>query len=405
MLVGRGLWERHCWRARLAGRHPARPQQLTAARRHRDIRSSGQSRLTTFAWLRPLAVAAQDQNQRFLTLDALRGVAAVVVLIIHMGGLPARWLSGGYLAVDFFFVLSGFVLAHAYGERAISFGAFLRARAIRLYPLYFAGTMLGVGAALISGVGLLQITTALACGLFFLPAPGGVDLYPLNPPAWSLFFELVANAAWFPLRRVLRGPVAVTALLIGALAVLGSDIVYGAVSAGGYWSNVAGGFARVLFSFVAGVLTYRFWRGSAARLRLASWLVITGLLAVLALPLPREVFDPVAVLFLMPSLVFAGACCPAGSRIAEWTQRQLGNASYAIYALHFPVIVAVDRLLISDGLLHRLGVTHPSIVTTPLTLALVVGAALLLDKLYDRPVRRLLTSLSARAGALALLSS
>ena len=316
----------------------------------------------------------------------MRGVAAIVVMLIHMGGEPARWLSGGYLAVDFFFALSGFVLAHAYGARVTGTGDFLKARAIRLYPLYLAGLVLGVCAALATGMPSTQIITALLLGLFFLPAPGSA-LYPLDPPAWSLFFELVANATWFPLRRILAGPMAATLIMLGALGVLASDIAYGAVSAGGYWNNIGGGFARVGFSFLAGVLIHQFWRRGKGWPRMPGLLVIAGLLGVLAAPLPRQLFDPVAVLVLMPALVFLGSCCASANGMLDWVQRQLGAASYAVYALHFPVIVIVDRLLIP-----RLAIAHPSLVTSPLTLVIVVGAALLIDKLYDQPVRRWLTA-------------
>lgn len=316
----------------------------------------------------------------------MRGIAAIVVMMTHMGGEPARLLSGGYLAVDFFFVLSGFVLAHAYGERTIGTAAFMRARAIRLYPLYLIGLVVGVAAAFATGTAPAQITVALVLGLFFLPAPT-LDLYPLDPPSWSLFFELFANASWFPVRRVLTGALAAVAILLGALAILSSDIAFGAVDGGGYWSNIAGGFARVGFSFMAGVLIYRLRQRIGARLPLPGAFAIVGLLVVLAAPLPRRLFDPIAVLILMPSLVFLGASCNGGGRLFSRVQAQLGAASYAIYILHFPVIVVVDRLLIP-----RLAISHPSLVTTPLTSAVVIGAALFLDRYYDRPTRRWLTA-------------
>jgi peptidoglycan/LPS O-acetylase OafA/YrhL len=329
----------------------------------------------------------------------MRGVAAIVIMLIHMGGLPAHVLPGGYLAVDFFFALSGFVLAHAYAERKITFGAFLRARGIRLYPLYLAGLILAAVAASITGMSPIRLMTAFGIELFFLPAPVAPDLYPLNPPAWSLFFELVANAAWFPIRRFLRGGVALTVLLIGTCAVLATDAVNGAVNAGPYWNDIAGGFARVLFSFAAGVLVYRLWGHIKLQPRPPSWLVAVALLLVLTLPMPRQVFDPIAVLILMPALVLAGASCGSAGRVSAWIQRQLGAASYAVYVLHFPVILVTDYLFVSTGFLRRLGVIHPSIVTTPLTVVLVVGLALLLDWFYDRPLRRRLSQAAAHLGA------
>jgi peptidoglycan/LPS O-acetylase OafA/YrhL len=334
-------------------------------------------------------------DHRFLTLDAMRGVAAAVVMMIHMGGAPARALPGGYLAVDFFFALSGFVLAHAYGERSLGVVGFLTARGIRLYPLYLAGLVLGVGAAALTGMAPRQLLTALGLGLFFLPAPG-VDLYPLNPPAWSLFLELVANAAWFPLRQWLRGPAAVAVLLLGCLAVIAADVAYGAISSGGYWSNVAGGLARVLFAFTAGVATYQVWRAPIARPALPSWVVVVALLAIFAIPGPRKVLDPLAVL-AMPVVVYLGACCMPCGTLNLAVQSKLGTASYGIYALHFPTVVAIDALLI--GPLRRAGLPHPSLVTTPFTLALVFAGALLLDRIYDWPLRRWLSLRSMAASS------
>jgi len=85
----------------------------------------------------------QDAGRRYEALDGLRGVAAVAVMLYHIGGWTGRpWLAAhGYLAVDFFFCLSGFVLAHAYGRREIGWLGYMRARLIRLWPL-IAITML-----------------------------------------------------------------------------------------------------------------------------------------------------------------------------------------------------------------------------------------------------------------------
>ena len=342
-------------------------------------------------------------ERRFLTLDGMRGLAACVVLIRHMGGAPASVFSGGYLAVDFFFCLSGFVLAHAYGDAPLSVPGFLKARAIRLYPLYFAGLVLGVITALVVGVGMIQLLGSIALSAAFLPTPFQVpgepgelgSVYPLNDPAWSLFFEIIANAAWFPLRRHLSG-VTATLVLTGCVALyIACDLTYGA-AAGPTWQNMLGGFGRVAFGFMAGVAIYKLWRRSTWRPAAPSWLIGLGLLVVLAAPVDRARFDAPAVLLLMPPLVFFGACCkPSGGWIAA-AERLLGNASYPVYVLQMPIIVLLDQLA---GPLRASGLPfvsiHPSLVTTPVTLILVIAGALWLDKVYDRPVRRWLASVSA----------
>jgi len=109
------------------------------------------------------------EKQRFYLLDALRGLAAIVVLQIHLRGEAWQIFGSRYVAVDFFFVLSGFVLAQAYGERHLSFASFLRIRLIRLYPLYLIGTLLGVLAAALSGPDS-SVYLPLITNILFLPA-------------------------------------------------------------------------------------------------------------------------------------------------------------------------------------------------------------------------------------------
>jgi len=137
------------------------------------------------------------EDRTFYLLDGLRGVAAIAVMVYHAAALfvPVR-LPGSYLAVDLFFMLSGFVLTHAYADRlaeGLSWRAFLVARLVRLYPLYIAGTMFGVlvvTAVLIAGMGHLDAlgwSSRVVAALAMLPSPdlgrGGTELYPLNVPA------------------------------------------------------------------------------------------------------------------------------------------------------------------------------------------------------------------------------
>ncbi len=143
--------------------------------------------------------AANKKVRRFVTLDALRGAGAVTVMAGHAGPLLGGYTPPlYYLAVDMFFVLSGFVISHAYDDKMAAGMRpleFLRARVKRLYPIYLVGLLLGLVSVLFSNPHALSLTQAALtffCGLFALPSPPMEPLgalFPLNGPYWSLFFE------------------------------------------------------------------------------------------------------------------------------------------------------------------------------------------------------------------------
>lgn len=343
-------------------------------------------------------------QQRFVALDGMRGIAALAVLAIHMGGIPARALGGGYLAVDFFFCLSGFVLAHAYGESARGSADFMRLRLIRLYPLYAAGSVLGIVAGLALGARLLSLVGAIGVSALFLPVPFPVvpsqygSLYPLDPPAWSLFFELIANLAWFALLRRARGLFVWAIVAVAGALLIAIDLTSGGISAGPYWSSLAEGFPRVAYGFLMGTMVYRFWKRSSWRPRLPAFVITLALLAVFTVPLGRNWFDAVTTVLLTPILVFLGACCAEAGPVVSSIQKKSGDASYAVYALHFPVILLMDRLTPAIRVAGWPWLSaHPSLITTPATAVLVVSAALWLDKVYDGPVRRWLLGFGSQA--------
>ncbi len=286
-------------------------------------------------------------NQRFLTLDAMRGIAALLVLTRHFPDptLPDAF-RGSYLAVDMFFVLSGFVLSHAYGwDLASRTGgpAFLLKRVIRLYPLYMLGTVAAVLGYLLMWMtggawGRMRMAVSLAGALCMLPLPTrfGFNMgvaFPLNQPAWSLFWELAANFLFALFNWTVPRLLAVVA--VGAVLLALVFHYYGKVDAGADWSDFAGGGGRVVYSFFVGVLLYRFqpkwnWRLPAPLL-----------LAVLPLSFLLPVsWDLVIVLIFFPLLVFLGSMTEPGPRL-ERAFKLLGDISYPVYALHFAVVVAM----------------------------------------------------------------
>jgi len=316
---------------------------------------------------------ASVNGRRFEALDGCRGLAALIVLAYHAFAYakPEGPLSGGYLAVDLFFVLSGFVLAHAYGPRlqaGLSPARFMGLRLARLWPAYGIGIAVAVAIALLTTrpSGLWQATLA---ALLFLPIPmdlgHGPALFPLDLPAWSLFFELAANLAYALLHRFLTIP-----RLLGllALAVIGLIIVASradGLHAGWAPGNFPGGAPRAIFGFFAGVLIQRLW---PAGLRPASWpvLALAALTALAALLVPVEIpfraaFDVAVVVLVFPVCVAALAAANLPPQLGK-IAAVAGLISYPLYVLHMPVmpwlrdypLVALPVLLLASYLVGRL---------------------------------------------------
>lgn len=350
-------------------------------------------------------MASPNPTRRtFHTLDGMRGVAALLVFSLHApaGVLPKFWdpLPCAHLAVDLFFGLSGFVVAEAYARRLeagrLGAGGFVRLRVIRLWPLYLLGMALGLAALGDPAEGLgydwqLALTAALA--LFMLPTPvtlgreGGLDwLFPANSAAWSLFWEMAINILYGATARRLTTPILLAAVAVGALAMAAQLGIAGATSEGWRWTYGWGGGARVLYAFPLGVLIHRHFAELVRLLRPAggvpAWAVLLATGVVLAAPLPFPLLHLFEALIAMPLLVCLGAMAePAAGwqRACTW----LGTLSYALYALHIPLFIALGRLLRPLGY-------DPQAVTlwSPVVLVAVLGLPLLAHRYYDVPLRR-----------------
>lgn len=351
------------------------------------------------------AVAGQrsEESGRFLLLDGLRGVAAFAVILDHV---PGGWLGdlvpGRYLSVDFFFVLSGFVLAHAYGRRleaGWSPFAFMKARLIRLYPMYLMGLAIGMALAVLGalrgwiGPGWGDIAAVAAFSVLFLPTPPGTgfgtgELYPANAPAWSLFFELVANVVYALVARFLSWRVMGLILVMGAVAVVVSLMRHtGTGGPGWLWPHLDAGLARVMYGFFAGVAIYRL-RGQVKLWAMPWWLAVVAFIAVIAVRTPAEWrvgYDIAAGLVLMPVLV-TFAC---GAKVTGGVARlcgAFGTLSYGVYVLHVPMFAALGVVASVAGV--SLGEGPVLAVGVGLLAALAAGVA---HFVYDKPVRRWLT--------------
>lgn len=350
---------------------------------------------------------SSEPTGRYATLDGLRGVAAFGVLLMHASALlDDKILHGAYLAVDLFFMLSGFVLAHAYDARlrqGLTLVGFMRLRVIRLYPLYALTTALGAALALYAAArGWTEATTStlmlsLLLAVLFLPTPGGLvtgtfDVFPFNSPAWSLFWELVANALYASLAKRLTNKVLVGLLCAGLIAMGLSLWEYGYFGGGAYSYDVWGGGARVLFSFFAGVGVWRLQQAATLpAIRIPAPALLILLLMVLAVELAgpwRAVFDFGAVAIVFPALIYFGALSEPRA-LAAWICNVAGRASYGVYVLQFPFIELLKLSYAKVTHHHLTGIGPLGVLAV---CALTVGVAIALDAFYDTPVRTYLTS-------------
>lgn len=331
---------------------------------------------------------AYQAGRRYETLDGLRGVAAIGVMLYHVGSWTGRngLIPHGYLAVDFFFCLSGFVLAHAYGRREIDWLGFMRQRLIRLWPL-IALTMLAGATVIIEhrervpgwlGLGLLMIPRVWVDDNGFSP------LFPLNPPAWSLFFELVVGAAWFPIRRLgVMGHVLMIVLLIPVMAYVAHGM--GGVLTGWDRGTFVISFLRTIFAFLLGWGCYRIQPFTA--LNAPAWALAIVLFAILAFPWTslNWLYDFVCVSVVFPLMVLAGRDDPDGFQ--GTLCRVSGAISYPLYALHWLGWELMLRLFRAIG-----GKGYPigfALVAIPVVMAFAWAVL----KLYDEPIRRRLARL------------
>jgi peptidoglycan/LPS O-acetylase OafA/YrhL len=340
------------------------------------------------------------ERKVFTSLDGIRGVAAIAVVFRHVTDRTlALWLPGSYLAVDLFFVLSGFVLAHSYLMRLRSnMGAlrFMRLRLIRLYPLYLLGTLMAIPfvyRALQHDNAPGIFTTLAECAAFaalFLPLLGnntlGSSPFPLNHPAWSLFFELLINFAFALLAKRLTTRVLWIILAFGLAVLAVTSLYFHGLDVGWQSATLAGGLSRVIFSFFAGVGVYHAWRSGILHwIKLPMPVAAFLLVCVFALEPShgRALYDFVIASVLFPALVLGLARHEPGPALAPICSA-LGHASYGIYVLQ------VAAIYVGSSLIKRVLGYQPTdhgVLISILLVCFTITCAVVADRIFDVPVR------------------
>ena len=343
------------------------------------------------------------ERKHFEVLDGLRGVAALAVVVFHFMEYIApdyshSFIGHGFLAVDFFFCLSGFVIAYAYDGRLERLGLaeFFRSRVIRLHPLVVIGSILGLAGYYIEflirptePIGALRIAEVVVCSLLLIPFPvmGNrfYNNFGLNAPAWSLFWEYVANICYaLFLHRIRRRYLMILAVLAaaGIVWVLYKEgNLLGGWSGGTFWD----GLARVSYSFLAGMLIYR--SGWIVNNRLG--FLALSILLTLAFLFPFSernlLSESVIVLLYFPFLVGLGAGTSPGSWIRKFCVFS-GRISYPLYMTHYWLIwIFGDYFTSHRPVGWRLLLIVSGVLAFQLILAYVVMVV------WDIPVRRALS--------------
>ena len=367
---------------------------------------------------------------RYEILDGLRGVAALLVVLFHMfetysGRFGFQIIDHGYLAVDFFFILSGFVIGYAYDDRwdKMTTWGFFKRRLVRLQPMLMMGVV--VGAALYffgqcEQFGLegyasgWKMLVAFILALFMIPCGSGLDvrgwgeMNPLNGPQWSLTFEYVANILYALVFRHL-GKIAL-GILTAAAAFCTLDLclnwnVFGLLTPArdshmytviGGWSITAEqmyiGTTRLLYPFLCGLLLSRI--GKFINVKGGFWWCSLLLVIVFSLPciggegsILNGIYVAACILFVFPLIVLMGA----GSQIKGQKSAKIctfvGELSYPLYITHYPIMYMQMNWAWNnpDAPLYA----HITVAVSSFILS--IGLAYACLKLYDLPVRTWLT--------------
>ena len=367
-----------------------------------------------------------DYKPHYELLDGLRGVAALLVVWYHIfegysfaGNKPVEGINHGYLAVDFFFILSGFVIAYAYDDRwgkSLTKKDFFKRRLIRLHPMVIMGAIFGVITFIVQGgvqwdgthIANSAVMIALLLAMFLIPAYPGAsyevrgngEMFPLNGPSWSLFFEYIGNILYALFIRRLSNIALTLLVAISGIALACFTIFdvsgYGYIGVG--WTldgvNFLGGFLRMIFPFSMGMLLWRNFK--PVKIRGIFWISTAVLFALFFVPEIEGkspisfngLFEAICIIFIFPTIVWLAASGRTTDRKSTAICIFLGATSYPLYMVHCPFMYLFYGMLINTKLY-----TFAETWQVALTIYIwnIVLAYITL-KYYDEPFRKWLSS-------------
>jgi len=372
------------------------------------------------------SAAFADSKPHYNLLDGLRGVAALLVVWYHIfegyafaGGTLIESINHGYLAVDFFFILSGFVIGYAYDDRwgkSLTLKDFFKRRLIRLHPMVVMGAVLGAITFLIQGsvqwdgthIATSMVMVALLLTMFFIPAIPGAnyevrgngEMFPLNGPSWSLFFEYIGNILYaLFIRKLSTKALMILTVLLGiALTWFAVFDISGYGSIGVGWTldsvNFLGGALRMLFPFTMGMLLSRHFK--PIKVRGAFWICSAVLLVLFTVPYIEGIspiswnglYEAFCIIVIFPILVWVGASGNTTDKRSTQICKFLGDISFPLYIVHYPFMYLFYAWLIKNQLFTfaetwqvALGVYFWNIFLAYIVL-----------KVYDEPARKWLAA-------------
>ena len=374
------------------------------------------------------SAAFADSKPHYALLDALRGAAALMVVWYHFfegfafaEGTAITTFNHGHLGVDLFFMLSGFVISYAYDDRwqgahnRLTLKEFFKRRLIRLHPMLIMGAVIGLVTFLLQGgvkwdgtaTPMSWSLVALVLTMLFIPAYPGApydlrgngEMYSLNGPSWSLFFEYIGNIlyALFIRRLGNRALAALTIALGAAWCWFVTTDVSGYDMIGIGWTldkaNFFGGLLRMMFPFSLGMLLARNFKPVKIKgIFWIAWAVLFGLFSVPAFAKCGEVsinglYEFACILLVFPAIVWFTASGTTTGKASSVFCKFLGDISYPLYIVHYPVMYLFYAWLIENKH-YSLGETWPVVI---MVFAINITLAYACLKLYDEPVRRWLT--------------
>lgn len=375
------------------------------------------------------SAAFADSKPHYALLDGLRGAAALMVVWYHVfegfafaEGSAIDVFNHGHLGVDFFFILSGFVISYAYDSRwqagsknRLTMGSFFKRRLIRLHPMLIMGAIIGFITFLIQGgvkwdgtaTPLSWTIVALVLAMLFIPAYPGAgydvrgngEMFSLNGPSWSLFFEYIGNIVYaLFIRRLGNKALALLTTLLGVAWVwfVATDVSgYDMIGIG--WTldeaNFFGGFLRMMFPFTLGMLMARNFK--PYKIPGIFWISIVVLFSLFSVPAFAKsgsisingIYELACIMIVFPAIVWLAASGSTTDVVSTKVCKFLGDISYPLYIVHYPVMYLFYAWLIENKL-YTLGETWPVVI---MVFAINISLAYTCLKLYDEPVRRWLT--------------